>query len=193
MIYLFTDGSSSKLQKTIGSGYVAFKEDNINSEPIFRESVGFKNVEGIKTGASELIAVWKGLHELYMRELEGEEIIIISDSQYVINELTIWYKSQLSKRFINTKNTELIISILHFITEFKNLKFEWTRGHTDKKDFYSEGNNIADTLATSCHRGITEIEELEDFNSFIQSIDKDNKEYKLFNFIYDYYILNKKK
>lgn len=55
MIYLFTDGSSSKLQKTIGSGYVAFKENNIDSEPIFRESIGFKNVEGIKTGASELI------------------------------------------------------------------------------------------------------------------------------------------
>lgn len=192
MIYLFTDGSSSKIQNTIGSGYVAFKEKNINSEPIFKESIGFKNVEGIKTGASELIAVWKGLHELYIRELEKEDITIISDSQYVINELTVWYKSQLAKKFISTKNVELIISLLYFMTEFKNLKFEWVKGHTGKDDFYSEGNNIADTLATSCHRGITEIDKLENFNNFIQNIDKENKEYKLFDFIYNYYILNKK-
>lgn len=107
MIWLFTDGSSSKKFKSIGSGFAIFDKPVIGVEPIFKGNLGLKNVENIKTGASELIGILLGLDELISQNLYKERIFVYADSQYAINEISMWFKNQLAKRFIDTKNTYL--------------------------------------------------------------------------------------
>lgn len=75
------------------------------------------------------------------------------DSQYAINEIGIWFKNQLAKRFIDVKNTELLINILNQKIYFPSINFGWTKGHPKQiKTFLDWGNSIADELATSAHR-----------------------------------------
>lgn len=193
MIWLFTDGSSSKTFKSIGSGFAIFDKPVIGAEPIFKGNLGLKNVENIKTGASELIGILLGLDELINQNLYKERIFVYADSQYAINEIGMWFKNQLAKRFIDVKNTELLINILNQKIYFPSINFGWTKGHPKQiKTFLDWGNSIADELATSAHRADkgANPDELFSFNDFISDIDIQNKKENLFNKIYNYYIIN---
>lgn len=169
MYYIFTDGSSSRKNNSIGSAYVIYDE---NKELIELFNIGYKDKQA-RSGISELIAVYKVLSRILQNSIFwGKEIIIYSDSQYVVNELTIWFRDQLLKNFYNQKNSYLIIYILYLLylcSSFHEckIKFQWIRGHQKEQIFECIGNNKADELAVSAHSDINkelpDVEELEFF------------------------------
>lgn len=110
---VFIDGSSSRNRKTIGTSYIIFK--NRESEPIRTFCKGFKD-EQARNGIAELLGVYYFLRDLCVTEdlyiEEKSEIIIYSDSQYVVNEFTEWFRNQIMKNFFDTKNKEIIIYVL---------------------------------------------------------------------------------
>lgn len=192
MLWLFTDGSSSRKQKSIGSGYIVFDEPKIGATPIFQGNLGLKGVENIKTGASELIAILLGFEELVERDLHKEKIMVYADSQYAINELSLWFKDQLVRRFYDVKNTEVLTYILEKKIKFTAVNFFWIKGHPKViKNFLEWGNSLADELATSAHRedkGI-KLDDLHDYTEFISDIKIRNEEDNVFNKIYNHYII----
>lgn len=194
MIIAFTDGSSSKKQKTFGCGYTAIKNPKIDifieSEQkfIIKEKVGFKN--SFKTGASELIAVLFLLWKLKDESLQNEVIILYSDSQYVVNELASRFRDHIVKHFIDIKNKGLIIRILYELKDFNNIKIKWTKGHRAITDFAAFGNDIADKLSVSAHKGkeIDIEKDLFDFDEFVNNIEISNNNEDVFKSIYKFYI-----
>ena len=162
---VFTDGSSSRKRKTIGTSYIIFK--NRESEPIRIFYKGFKD-EQARNGIAELLGVYYFLYDLCTKNLyieEKSEIVIYSDSQYVVNEFTEWFRNQMMKNFFDTKNKEIIIYILwmlHILRQegFK-IKFEWIRGHQKKEKFEVFGNNWADNFAVSSHKDVDYLEDIE--------------------------------
>lgn len=197
MLHIFTDGSSSRKSQTIGFGFLGCKNEK---EILFQENFGFKHSQ--LTGASELLGILFSLDYCLSNNLEKEEIILYCDSQYAIYEITKWFKDHLLKRFQGTKNEDFIINILYKITLFKNIKFKWIKGHTDKKpkkegkvykisDFEFWGNNIVDELAVKAHKEVSE-EDLVEFSEILEDIKSQNKKDKLFDKIFEQYIMKNK-
>ena len=156
MYQVFTDGSSSKKNKTIGTSYIIFKDN----KEFTKFSKGFIDKQA-RNGIAELLGVYYFIYNICTEELflnKNEEIIIYSDSQYVVNELTIWFRNQMMKNFYNTKNKEVIIYILWMLyilrEEGYKIKFEWMRGHQKFQTFEVYGNNCADSLAVDCHKSL---------------------------------------
>lgn len=179
MYYIFTDGSASKKRKSIGSAYAIYDE---NKNLISDKAIAFKD-ENARIGIAELMSVYLILNYIERQKVHDKNIIIYSDSQYVVNELNIWFKDQLLKNFYKTKNKDIIIYILYilyFLRNYNNIniQFIWVRGHQNKTNFESIGNNYVDKLAVNIHENYNSIK-----NDII-NIEKD-----LENFIIKYEIL----
>lgn len=92
----------------------------------------------------ELTAVREALTALYQPE---RRIIVITDSMYTINSLTLWCKTWVMNGWRNSagkpvKNRELIQGLLQFL-QGKDIIFQWVKGHAG-----DPGNEEADRLAT---------------------------------------------
>lgn len=181
MVYqVFTDGSSSRIRKTIGTSYIVFK--NKGSEPVKIFCKGFKD-EQARNGIAELLGVYYFLRDLCCTENlyieEKSEITIYSDSQYVVKEFTEWFRNQMMKNFFDTKNREVIIYVLWMLyilrEEGYTIKFEWIRGHQKGNTFEIFGNNYADSFAVSSHQDIVS-DNLEDIEKIITDLNIDIKE-----------------
>lgn len=152
--YIFTDGSSSKKRKSIGSAFLILDSDK---KIICKKAFGFYD-DKARIGIAELIAIYSALIEIDRMSLPyGTNIILYSDSQYCVNELNIWFKNQLLKNFYNVKNKETIIYVLYFLYFLReecslNIKLEWVKGHQNNSSFEAKGNSLADELATECHK-----------------------------------------
>lgn len=151
MYQVFTDGSSSRKYKAIGTSYIVFKDKN--STPIKTFNKGFKDIWA-RNGIAELLGVYYFLYDLCEEGFieKDSEIIIYSDAQYVVNELTIWFRDQMMKNFFEIKNREVIIYILFMLYILReeygvSIKFQWIRGHQKEETFEVYGNNLADSLA----------------------------------------------
>lgn len=93
----------------------------------------------------ELTAVIEALKCI---KLPHREIIVYSDSQYVIKGITKWMTGWAKRGFRNArgeeiKNIELWMELKE-LTDNLNVEFEWVRAHAGV-----EGNEIADQLANS--------------------------------------------
>ena len=181
MYQIFTDGSSSKKSKTIGTSYVIFKDKNIDKSIDF--SKGFID-EQARNGIAELLGVYFFLHNICTEEIslnKSEEICIYSDSQYVVNEFTIWFRNQMMKNFYDTKNKEVIIYVLWMLyilrKEGYKIRFEWVRGHQKVETFEAYGNNSADALAVSCHKYVSQDKKdnMQDIEEFEKNLKQEIK------------------
>lgn len=189
---VFTDGSSSRKNKTIGTSYIVFKEEDKNPIEIF--SKGFQDKQA-RNGIAELLGVYYFLYNICCCEsvciLEKSEITIYSDSQYVVKELTEWFQGQIVKNFFDIKNKEIIIYILWMLSILKQegyiIKFKWIKGHQDKETFEAYGNNYADSFAVSSHQDIF-IDDLEDIEDFEEDLKLDVKENNLLSKIRKFYL-----
>jgi uracil-DNA glycosylase len=78
-------------------------------------------------------------------------ILIVSDSDYCINTLTIWYDNWKDKNILNEKkNIDTVELILKYMKYLPNLSFLHMRGHfkdTNVCHEYKLGNDRADKLA----------------------------------------------
>jgi len=188
MYKVFTDGSSSRKRKSIGSAYIVF-EDSLNNK-IAKFSKGFVDEEG-RNGIAEILAVYYFLYNLCNNQFlnKNKEIIIYSDSQYVVNEFNIWYKAQLDRGFYEVKNLELIIYILWMLYILREegyiIKFKWVKGHQKEESEESKGNNLVDILAVECHNELIELEE--NIEDLILNLKEDIKRDNLFQKIKNIY------
>lgn len=138
IVRVWTDGSAELKTKLGGIGvYIRYK----NHEK--KISIGYKNT---KTGRCEIKAVIVALNQI---KDTSKEIIVYSDSQYVVKSINEWMKGWESKAWVGVKNLDLWKLFLQIYSRFDKSKitFVWTRGHTKSEDYISIGNEIADQLA----------------------------------------------
>lgn len=85
----------------------------------------------------EITAVYKALEYLYRQLINlGEDVEIITDSQYVINTMTQGWKMN--------KNKDLWAYLASYGYYFNDIKWTWVKGHAS-----NEYNNRCDELAVS--------------------------------------------
>lgn len=189
MYYIFTDGSSSRKRKTIGSAYAIF---NQNKELISSYGFGFSDNQG-RTGIAELLAVYCVLEKLLKSDkYNNENIILYSDSQYVVNELTIWFQNQMAKNFFETKNRDLIVYLLYCLLLLKegkncNIEFRWIKGHQQEDSFEAFGNNLVDKLAVDAHAEFCD-KKLQIIEILEEQLKNFNQEENILNEIKNYYL-----
>ena len=96
----------------------------------------------------ELRAAIEGLRALK----EPCEVVVTSDSQYVINGITKWVAGWKRRGWMKSDNQPVLNKDLWMVLEFQsdrhNTTWEWTRGHADHGD-----NNRCDELANAAARG----------------------------------------
>lgn len=129
-IEIYTDGAYSSSRDRGGVGIVIIK----NGEQLYEWSKGF-----IKTtnNRCELYGVIKALHCI---SKPVTDLIIYSDSQYVIYSITKGWK-----RKKNQDLWELFDKVLFKATTLcANIEFKWVKGHDSNKF-----NNRADVLAVN--------------------------------------------
>lgn len=124
----YTDGAYSSSRDQGGVGIVFVKDNEI----IYKYS---KCIQKTTNNRCELIAVIKTLQAL---SKWVDELVIYSDSQYVVNSINLGWQRK--------KNKDLWSIFDYFYEQAKkysdNIKFVWTKGHADNMF-----NNMADELA----------------------------------------------
>ena len=124
----YTDGAYSSSRDQGGVGIVFVKDNEI----IYKYS---KCIQKTTNNRCELIAVIKTLQAL---SKWVDELIIYSDSQYVVNSINLGWQRK--------KNKDLWSIFDYYYEQAKkysdNIKFVWTKGHANNMF-----NNMADELA----------------------------------------------
>lgn len=96
----------------------------------------------------EITAAYEALKYLYSRLINlGEDVEIITDSQYVINTMTKGWKMN--------KNRDLWEKLAKYRFYFRNIKWTWVKGHADNKH-----NQRCDELAVAEYRAYQESERM---------------------------------
>lgn len=101
-----------------------------NGEEV-RDSGGYL-LEGVTNNHSEITAVIKGLERAWDFWMEAG-VVVISDSQYVINQ---------AERNWKRKKNKVLLAELDEVVERTGAKFKWVRGHNGIKE-----NEVVDKLA----------------------------------------------
>lgn len=142
-LYIFTDGSCTNNGKENAVGGIGVYFD-LNDNRNISEKIEGK----ITNNIAELKAIEKVYKLLTKDELENKQICIISDSKYAIHCLGDYGDSQ--EKISWTKsipNKDLVKKVWTLYKDKTNIKFYYTKAHTDNNDFLSNGNREADRLA----------------------------------------------
>lgn len=147
-VIVFTDGSCMCKRITPKAGYgVYFPNEELKnvSRPFIWKP--------ITSQRAELYAIYTAL-KLVFTKLEVNTVTIYTDSKYSINSLTDWVHKWIKNGWKGEnkkpiKNKDIIERIYNIMSYYKDkIKFVHVKSHTNKKDFNSIGNQIADDLAT---------------------------------------------
>lgn len=137
---IWTDGSAETKQKRGGIG-VFIKSDT-----------GYKTIskgfQPTKIGRMEITALLYAIR--YIPKNIKTNVVIYSDSQYVVNSLTKgWIVRWQQEGWVGRKNTDLWKLVLAEIVERPKMKLRlrWTKGHSTPDNEISKGNSYADILA----------------------------------------------
>jgi ribonuclease HI len=137
MITLYTDGSSRGNPGPGGFGVVLLYKQH-------RKEIS----EGYRITTNnrmELLAVITGLEAL---KEPGHEVLIYSDSKYVIDSVEKgWLLGWVKKNFKDKKNEDLWRRYLYVSSKHK-IRFQWVKGHAGNKE-----NERCDVLATEAADG----------------------------------------
>ncbi|MBN1877514.1 MAG: ribonuclease HI [Anaerolineae bacterium] len=140
-VVIFTDGGALRNPGRGGYGVVLHYTDHCKEL-----SGGFRRTT---SNRMELLACIEGLKALK----RPCEVIIYSDSRYVVNGMTKgWAKRWQARAWMRTKedkakNVDLWEQLLALCTQHK-VKFQWVKGHAGNPD-----NERCDQLATEAIRG----------------------------------------
>lgn len=134
-VHIFTDGSCDR--KDGSGGWGAY----LRCDGYERQLSGA--VEDTTIGAMEMQAVLEAVRAL---RSQNRPVIIYSDSQYVVQALTIWWRGWERKGWVTSsgtpvKHVEMLMEILER-SRGKPIAFRWIKGHAG---IY--GNEEADRLA----------------------------------------------
>ena len=158
VINIFTDGSTLNNQKKgnrIGGSGVFFGDnDDRNLMLPLKETKTFK----VTNQVSELTACVKAIEILSSTEnLDNKNVIIYTDSMYIVNSITKWAKNWEKKNWTKSngkviENLELMKTLYHSSLKFK-INFKHVKAHKVEPDKNSKnyylwyGNFMADKLA----------------------------------------------
>jgi len=133
LIYVYTDGAAKGNPGPGGYGVV------MKSGPHYRElSEGFRLTTNNRM---ELLAVIKGLEAI---KTKGSEVMVVSDSKYVIEAVEKgWLWNWIKIGFKNKKNKDLWIRFVNIYRQHK-VRFQWIKGHNGHPE-----NERCDQLAVA--------------------------------------------
>lgn len=141
-IEIFTDGGCRKkdIHHSTGPGSYAFV---IICDGIKLHEKGdyFPNVTN---NQMELTAAIEALNYIVEEGMEKNEIIVYSDSQYLVKGMEEWMKGWVRKNWIGVKNDIYWKVLRNLKMKINDLTFSWVRGHAE-----NEWNNYVDELCTS--------------------------------------------
>jgi len=149
MIKVWTDGSSiNNGKKNAKAGVGVWFGDDHDPRNVSEPLRGSEQTNN----RAELTAIMRALEILLVSSSTDKEIVILSDSMYSINALTIWIKNWIKNDWKTSnkkpvKNKDLIQRIHQLMKRFPNLRFQHIKAHTTKMDPDTVGNRIADLLA----------------------------------------------
>lgn len=133
MITIYTDGASRGNPGPGGYGVVLMYKQHRKEL-----SAGYRHTTNNRM---ELMAVIEGLEAL---KEPGHEVLIYSDSKYVIDSVEKgWLKGWVAKNFKDKKNEDLWRRYLYVSSKHK-VKFHWVKGHNGNPE-----NERCDYLATT--------------------------------------------
>lgn len=136
----YTDGAYSPVRDRGGIGIVFVKD----GEKIYEYKKSFTNTTNNKC---EIMAVVYALNAI---SKPIEQMIIYSDSQYVIGCATKGWK-----RKKNVEYWALYDKVLEKAKKLcPDIQFIWVKGHEKSSDFNSQMNNLADKLAVEASNEI---------------------------------------
>ena len=113
MYTIITDGAYSSMRNQGGVGIIILDQDG---DEVLEYNKPFINTTN---NQMEILACIIGMESIS----EPEDIIIVTDSQYVIGCATLGWKRK--------KNVELWERFDKAISFHKSVKFEWVKGHSD--------------------------------------------------------------
>lgn len=163
-VVIYTDGSCYWKTKDGGFGIYLkyFIDGELKAEK--RYFMGFKNT---KVGRMELMGILFALKFIKRKDIQ---IDLYCDSQYAINCFNLkWLEKWEQLGYNNIKNEDLCKPLLIEKNKFSKLNFHWLKGHTNKEDINSIGNEIVDKLA---HQGrlSAKLTDNEQYPSFIPNL-----------------------
>lgn len=134
MNVIWTDGSSGKSGKM---GWAAVGQLKHLSDPV--------RIYGHGTGTNQMAELVAVIEAIRLTP-DKEELLIITDSMYVINSATSWRRTWESCGYVNWEgkplSNKVLIEELHKQTDRVSVRFQHVKGHTGV-----EGNELADALA----------------------------------------------
>jgi len=139
MIIVYTDGASSGNPGPGGFGVVLISPAHKMRKEI---SAGFRLTTNNRM---ELLAVIVALEAL---KIPGTEVMVYSDSQYVINAVEKgWLWNWIKTNFKDKKNADLWTRFARVYKQHK-VSFQWVRGHAGNVE-----NERCDQLAVAAGKG----------------------------------------
>lgn len=127
MIEVYTDGAYSSSRDMGGFAFVVLE----NKEKIYSY---FFNEPNTTNNRMEIVAVLKALYWLKETGKLNEDIVIYTDSMYVIGSMT--------KNWKRNKNVDLFNELDNIYKQFKTIVFMHVKGHSGDKY-----NDLCDKLA----------------------------------------------
>lgn len=142
MIEIYTDGACSGNPGPGGYGIVIIYSDGTKYKMSGYEADTTNN-------KMELLGPITALKMLVHHNKNSNDIILYSDSSYLINGITKWINGWKRNGWktsnkTNVKNKELWQSLDTLMPKFKSIKWVWVKGHND-----NEYNEFCDKLATT--------------------------------------------
>lgn len=136
---IYSDGGCHPPGSAGGAGAVIINEINeINAYATIEEHVwGYKNSTNNRM---EMLAAMNAIKTLPV--FEKHDIVVYSDSQYLVKGYMEWRHEWKRKNYKKVKNLDLWLDLID-ICSYHNITFKWVRGHNGNKY-----NEIADKLAT---------------------------------------------
>ena len=123
-IEIYTDGSCLGNPGVGGFGYIIIY---FNGKKI-KKLIGKGGRKDTTNNRMELLAAIKALKTIENKNFSNREIVIYSDSNYVIKGITEWIKGWKARNFKDVKNIELWKE-LDILTIEKKIEWKWVKAH----------------------------------------------------------------
>lgn len=106
---------------------------------------------GKTNNAMEISGLINGLQTIIDSGYQHKKVLSVMDSKYVINSVNQkwidgWKRDNWTRHGQPLKNAGLWKQLYVLLQQMDHLDIMWVKGHTDKTDFYSQGNQDVDTL-----------------------------------------------
>lgn len=145
-LLLYTDGSCSTKTKQGGWAWILKKQYGNYLEKITHNSGGTNDTT---ISRMEMTAILDGLMYIVENNMEMENILVVSDSQFIVNSLNMGWLDRWKREGLETRNNgDLWGLFVETLPLIPSLRFLHTRGHGKGMEYHKIGNNEADKLAS---------------------------------------------